>query len=159
MLIVIQSVIPVQSLIVMAVLLSLFAWPQPTRLIRAQVMSMRESGYVKMAQLSGVPTSSIMFREMMPNLLPYLAASFIGNTTGSILAAVGLEILGLGPQRLPTLGRTIQNAIDNSGILRDMWWWWGLPTVILIVIFIGLLLINLGLDEVANPRLRKATRQ
>ncbi len=158
-LIVIQSLIPVQSLLVMAVLLSLFAWPQPTRLIRAQVMSMRESGYVKMAQLSGVPTSSIMFREMMPNLLPYLAASFIGNTTGSILAAVGLEILGLGPQRLPTLGRTIQNAIDNSGILRDMWWWWGLPTVILIVIFIGLLLINLGLDEVANPRLRKATRQ
>lgn len=158
-LIVIQSIIPVQSLLVMAVLLSLFAWPQPTRLIRAQVMSMRESGYVKMAQLSGVPTVSIMFREMMPNLLPYLAASFIGNTTGSILAAVGLEILGLGPQRLPTLGRTIQNAIDNSGILRDMWWWWGLPTVILIVIFIGLLLINLGLDEVANPRLRKATRQ
>ncbi|MCY3947366.1 MAG: ABC transporter permease [Anaerolineaceae bacterium] len=158
-LIVIQSLIPVQSLLVMAVLLSLFAWPQPTRLIRAQVMSMRESGYVKMAQLSGVPTSSIMFREMMPNLLPYLAASFIGNTTGSILAAVGLEILGLGPQRLPTLGRTIQNAIDNSGILRDMWWWWGLPTIILIVIFIGLLLINLGLDEVANPRLRKATRQ
>ena len=158
-LIVIQSVVPVQSLLVMAVLLSLFAWPQPTRLIRAQVMSMRESGYVKMAQLSGVPTSGIMFREMMPNLLPYLAASFIGNTTGSILAAVGLEILGLGPQRLPTLGRTIQNAIDNSGILRDMWWWWGLPTIILIVIFIGLLLINLGLDEVANPRLRKATRQ
>jgi len=158
-LIVIQSVIPVQSLLVMAVLLSLFAWPQPTRLIRAQVMSMRESGYVKMAQLSGVPTFSIMFREMMPNLLPYLAASFIGNTTGAILAAVGLEILGLGPQRLPTLGRTIQNAIDNSGILRDMWWWWGLPTIILIVIFIGLLLINLGLDEVANPRLRKATRQ
>ena len=158
-LIVIQSVIPVQSLLVMAVLLSLFAWPQPTRLIRAQVMSMRESGYVKMAQLSGVPTVSIMFREMMPNLLPYLAASFIGNTTGSLLAAVGLEILGLGPQRLPTLARTIQNAIDNSGILRDMWWWWGLPTIILIVIFIGLLLINLGLDEVANPRLRKATRQ
>ena len=156
-LIVIQSVFPVQSLVVMAVLLSLFAWPQPTRLIRAQVMSMRESGYVKMAQLSGVPTRSIMFREMMPNLMPYLAASFIGNTAGSILAAVGLEILGLGPQRLPTLGRTIQNAIDTSAILRGMWWWWGIPTLILVLIFMGLLLINLGLDEVANPRLRKAS--
>ena len=113
-LIVVQSLIPVQSLIVMALLLSLFSWPQPTRLIRAQVLSMRESGYVKMAKLSGVPTFGIMFREMMPNLMPYLAASFIGNTAGSILAAIGLEILGLGPQRLPTLGRTIQTAIDDK---------------------------------------------
>jgi peptide/nickel transport system permease protein len=122
------------------------------------VLSMRESGYVKMAQLSGVPVTGIMFREMLPNLLPYLAASFIGNTAGSILAAVGLEILGLGPQRLPTLGRTIQNAIDTSAILRGMWWWWGLPTLLLIVIFIGLLLVNLGLDEIANPRLKKAQK-
>ena len=156
-LIVIQSVIPVQSLLIMALLLALFSWPQPTRLIRAQVLSMRESGYVKMAQLSGVPTWSIMFREMMPNLMPYLAASFIGNTAGSILAAIGLEILGLGPQRLPTLGRTIQTAIDTSAILRGMWWWWGIPMAILVIIFIGLLLTNLGLDEVANPRLRKAS--
>ncbi len=158
-LIVIQSIVPVDSLVVMALLISLFAWPGPTRLIRAQVLSMRESGYVKMASLSGVPTFNIMFREMMPNLLPYLAASFIGNTAGSILAAVGLEILGLGPQRLPTLGRLIQSAIDNAGLLRGMWWWWGLPTVILIVIFIGLLLINLGLDEIANPRLRGASKE
>ena len=50
------------------------------------------------------PPAAIMFREMMPNLMPYLAASFIGNTAGSILAAIGLEILGLGPQRLPTSG-------------------------------------------------------
>ena len=75
----------------MATLLAAFAWPGPTLVIRGQVMSMRESGYVQMARLSGASPLRIMFGEIMPNLLPYLAASFIGSVSGSILAAVGLE--------------------------------------------------------------------
>jgi peptide/nickel transport system permease protein len=153
-LIVIQSVMPV-NLVGMALLISAFAWPGPTRLIRGQVLSMRESGYVKMARISGVSTFDIMFREMMPNLIPYLAASFIGNMQGSILAAIGLEVLGLGPQRVPTLGKSIYWSIQLSGLSQGLWWWWGFPALILVIIFIGLLLINLGLDEVSNPRLRQ----
>jgi peptide/nickel transport system permease protein len=155
-LIVIQSLLRQVEITTMALLIAAFAWPSPTRLIRAQVLSMRESGYVQMTKLSGASTFSIMFREILPNLLPYLAASFIGNATGAILAAVGLESLGLGPQRVPTLGSTIYDAISSAALLRNMWWWWGLPTVLLAFMFIGLLLINLGLDEIANPRLRQA---
>jgi peptide/nickel transport system permease protein len=157
-LIVIQSVVRQVDVSTMALLIALFAWPQPTRLIRAQVLSMRESGYVQMAKLSGASTFSIMFREILPNLLPYLAASFIGNATGAILAAVGLEVLGLGPQRVPTLGGTIYYALTAAALLRNMWWWWGLPTALLALMFIGLLLVNLGLDEIANPRLRQASQ-
>jgi peptide/nickel transport system permease protein len=156
-LIVIQSLLRQVEVTTMAFLISLFAWPGPTRLIRAQVLTMRESGYVQMAKLSGASTFSIMFREIMPNLIPYLFASFIGNATGAILAAVGLETLGLGPQRVPTLGGTIYYALNQAAILRGMWWWWGLPTLLLAIIFIGLLLINLGFDEIANPRLRQAS--
>ncbi len=104
-LIVIQSLLRQVEVTTMALLIALFAWPSPTRLIRAQVLTMRESGYIQMAKLSGTSTFAIMFREIMPNLIPYLFASFIGNATGAILAAVGLETLGLGPQRIPTLGR------------------------------------------------------
>lgn len=157
-LIVIQALLPQIELSTMALLIALFAWPSPTRLIRAQVLTMRESGYVQMAKVSGASTFSIMFREILPNLLPYLAASFIGNATGAILAAVGLETLGLGPQRVPTLGGTIYFAISGAALLRNMWWWWALPTLLLALMFIGLLLINLGLDEIANPRLRQASR-
>ncbi len=153
-LIVIQSVIPV-NLVGMALLISAFAWPGPTRLIRGQVLSMRESNYVKMARISGASTFDIMFREMMPNLIPYLAASFIGNMQGSILVAIGLEVLGLGPQRVPTLGKSIYWSVQLSGLSQGLWWWWGFPALILIVIFVGLLLINLGLDEISNPRLRQ----
>jgi peptide/nickel transport system permease protein len=157
-LIVIQSVLRQIEITTMALLIAMFAWPHPTRLIRAQVLSMKQSGYVQMARLSGVSTFSIMFREIMPNLIPYLFASFIGNATGAILAAVGLETLGLGPQRIPTLGGTIYYALSAAALLRDMWWWWGLPTLLLALMFIGLLLINLGFDEIANPRLRRASR-
>lgn len=143
----------------MALLLALFAWPGPTRLIRAQVLSMREHGYVKMAQLAGASTISIMFLEMMPNLLPYLAASFTGNVSANILAATGLEALGLGPTRIPTLGMTIFYAIRGAALIRGMWWWWGFPLVMLIIIFSALFLMTIGLDEIANPRLRGVQAQ
>ncbi|MEM7720896.1 MAG: ABC transporter permease [Pseudomonadota bacterium] len=143
------------SLTMMAILIACFVWQSPTRLIRAQVLSMRESGYVQMARLSGASTGHIMFREMLPNLVPYLFGSFIANVTTSIVTAVGLEVLGLGPQRVPTLGRVIYDAINSGALIQNLWWWWGIPTVLLAVMFIGLLLINLGLDEISNPRLRK----
>ncbi|MFN8493960.1 MAG: ABC transporter permease [Caldilineaceae bacterium] len=138
----------------MALLLACLSWAGPTRLIRAQVLSMRERGYVQMARLSGASTVSIMFKEIMPNLLPYLASSFTGNVSGAILAATGLEVLGLGSTRFPTLGMTIFDAIAAAAILRGMWWWWGVPIVALIWIFGGLYQITIGLDEIANPRLR-----
>ena len=143
----------------MGVLLGLFLWPGPTRLLRAQVLSMRERGYIMMARLSGASGFDIMFKEMLPNLLPYLAASLTGNISGAILAATGLEVLGLGPTRLPTLGMTINYAIRSSAIIRDMWWWWGIPVVMLVIIFSSLWLITIGLDEIANPRLRGAKPQ
>jgi peptide/nickel transport system permease protein len=145
------SQIDIQS---MGLLLALFAWPGTTRVIRAQVLSLRERGYVQMARLSGASTLEIMVVELLPNLLPYLAAAFTASVSGNILAATGLEALGLGPSRVPTLGMTIFYAIRGAAILRGMWWWWGLPILMLMIIFTGLFLIATGLDEVANPRLR-----
>lgn len=154
-LVVFQSAYGDVSLTMMAILIAGFVWQSPTRLIRAQVLSMKQSGYVHMARLSGASTFHVMFREIMPNLVPYLFGSFIANVTTSIVTAVGLEVLGLGPQRIPTLGRTIYEAINAGALIQNLWWWWGIPTLLLAVMFIGLLLINLGLDEISNPRLRR----
>lgn len=153
-LIVIASYVRQLEVDTMALIMALFAWPGPTRLLRAQILSMRERGYIQMARLSGASTFDIMFKEMMPNLLPYLAASFTGNISGVIIAAAGLETLGLGPTRIPTLGMTINYALEASAVLRGMWWWWGFPIVMLIIIFVALFLMTIGLDEIANPRLR-----
>ncbi len=159
LLILVSSYVRVVDISSMALILALFSWAGPTRLIRAQVLSLRERGYVRMARLSGVPTFDIMFREMLPNLLPYLASSLAGNVAGAILAATSLEALGLGPARIPTLGMTIFYAISSSAVIRGMWWWWGFPILILIVIFSGLFLMAIGLDEIANPRLRGAAAE
>ena len=155
-LIVFQASLGDVSLFMMGFLISGFLWQSPTRLVRAQVLSMRSAGYIQMCRLSGASTPRIMFFEMLPNLIPYLFGSFIANITTAIVTAVGLETLGLGPQRVPTLGRTIYEAINSAALSQNMWWWWGFPTIMLALMFIALLLINLGLDEVSNPRLRKA---
>jgi peptide/nickel transport system permease protein len=153
-LIVIGSYVKVLQIENMAILLAAFLWPAPTRYVRAQVLSMRERGYVNMARISGASSFDIMFKEMMPNMLPYIAASYTGNVSAAILAATSLEVLGLGPTRIPTLGMTIYYAISAAAILRGMWWWWGIPIVALVVVFSGLFLMTTGLDEIANPRLR-----
>lgn len=138
----------------MALILSLFAWPGPTRMVRSQVLSLRERGYVRMALLSNVPPLEIMMVEMVPNMLPWLAASLTGGISGAILGATGLEALGLGPTRIPSLGMIINYAMTSSALLRGMVWWWLPPILSLVLIFTGFFLMTIGLDEIANPRLR-----
>jgi peptide/nickel transport system permease protein len=100
-----------------------------------------------------------MFAEILPNMIPYLVASFVSAMAVAILAATSLEALGLGPTATPTLGLTIYYAIQGSALLRGMWWWWALPVVLLVIIFSGLFVLSIGLDEVANPRLKRYTRR
>jgi len=138
----------------MALILALFAWPGPTRLIRSQVLTLRERGYVRMALLSNVPPLEIMLVEMVPNMLPWLAASLTGGISGAILGATGLEALGLGPTRVPSLGMIINYALRSSALVRGMIHWWLPPILVLIIIFTGFFLMTVGLDEIANPRLR-----
>ncbi len=153
-LVVIAAFVRMQDTTVMALILALFAWPHPTRIVRSQVLTLRERGYVRMAMLSGATAFEIMFIEMLPNMLPWLAASYTGGISGAILGATGLEVLGLGPARVPSLGLMLNQATSASALMRGMYWWWLPPIIILMVIFTGFFLITMGLDEIANPRLR-----
>jgi len=155
-LVVIAAMIPREmSLDVMILIVASLSWMLPTRAIRAQVLTMREQAYIQMARLSGVSNLEVIVKELMPNLLPYLAASFVAATARAVLALIGLEALGLGPQTIPTLGMPIYWAISYAAIVRGMWWWWAPPAVIIATLFVGLFLLTAGLDEIANPRLRR----
>ncbi len=140
----------------MALVVAGLAWMWPARTIRSQVLSLRERAYIQMAKLSGMRTDEIIFREIMPNLLPFLAASFVGSVSAAILASVGLEALGLGPQNEPTLGMTIYWGITFNAVIRGMWWWLAIPIALIVLLFLSLFLMSAGLDEIANPRLRKS---
>ena len=138
----------------MAIVVASLAWLYPTRTIRAQVLSLRERGYVEVARLSGMSGLGIIFIELMPNLLPYLAATLVTSVSSAILASIGLEVLGLGPIDAPTLGMTLYWVNFNAAMINGWWWWWTAPTVIILIVFLGLFFLTVGLDEIAKPRLR-----
>ena len=116
---------------------------------------MRERAYVSVAQISGANVFEVIFLEMLPNLLPYLAASFATAVAAAMLATIGMDALGLGPQNQPTLGNTIYWALFYSAPLRGIWWWWAPPVVVLALVFGSLYMITAGLDPIANPRVRR----
>lgn len=140
----------------MALVVASLAWLFPARTIRAQALSIKERAYVQVARLSGASGARIIFLEIMPNLLPYLAATFVGAVSAAILASIGLEILGLGVIEANTLGITLYWVNYYSALLHGMWWWFLPPVIIIILLFIGLFLISAGLDDLANPRRRRA---
>ncbi len=156
LIIIANSIKGVIDINLMALVVASLAWMHPTRTIRAQVLSFRERAYVQMAKLSGMTGFEIIVRELIPNLLPYLAASFVGAVAGAVLASIGLEALGLGPQNEPTIGMTIYWSIAFNALLRGLWWWWFPPIAAIVVLFTGLFLLSAGLDEIANPRKRRA---
>jgi peptide/nickel transport system permease protein len=139
----------------MILVVAALAWLFPARVIRAQALSVRERAYIDVARLSGMATPAIIFKELLPNLMPYIVASLVGSVSAAVLASVGLEVLGLGSFDSLTIGMTLYWVIYYAAIINSWWWWWLPPIVIIIILFTGLFLIAVGLDELANPRLRR----
>jgi peptide/nickel transport system permease protein len=140
----------------MVLIVAALAWLYPARTIRAQVLTLKNRAFVQVAQLSGMSGAKIILLEMFPNLLPYLVASLVVSVSAAILASIGLEVLGLGPFESPTLGMTLYWVNYYAAIVNGWWWWWVAPIVIIAALFTGLFLVAVGLDEFANPRIRRS---
>ena len=139
----------------MAFVVVLLAWMGPTLVIRSQVLTMKERQFVAVAKLSGMGDLGIIFSEILPNLLPFIAASFVNQVFYAVFASFYLAVLGLGPLREPLLGNIIWAAQGQSAFFNNWWWWPMAPAVALVLILGSLALINMGMDELANPRIRR----
>lgn len=155
LLVVLSSYVRFLTIPALVLILAVFAWPFPARTFRSQVLSLRKREFINMAKLSGMSDLKIVFREILPNMLPYVGTTFANAVAGAILAEVFLEILGLGPQNTTTLGVMIYWAMWRGALIRGILWWVLPPMIVIVLIFVGLQLINIGLDEVYNPRVRK----
>ena len=144
------------TVLTMAMIIVMLGWMGTTLVVRAQVLTMKERQFVAVAKLSGVGSIGIIFKEIMPNLLPFIAAAFVVQVFSAVFASFYLAVLGLGPLREPLLGNIIWSA-QGQGAFFNGWWWWPIePSVAMILILGSLALINMGLDELANPRVRKS---
>ena len=147
------------NILTVAVIVGLLTWSGTARGIRSMVLSIRERSYTAVARANGESEIEVLFREVMPNLLPLMLASFIGAVTMGIYTIMALEVLGLGNNVIPTLGMMIFWSQRFSAVLRGMWWWWSPPIVAIALIFIGLYLLSSGLDRFINPNIPQMRRR
>jgi peptide/nickel transport system permease protein len=142
------------SLLQISFVLAIFSWPFAARTVRAQVLSLRSRPYVDLARATKLTDREIIFEELMPNLLPYIGVGMASASVAAILALAGLEVIGLGPSDALDLGILIFWAITWGALSLGAWPIIVAPIFILSTLFIAVNLINFGLEEIYNPRLR-----
>lgn len=155
LLIIIAAYLPYRGVFIQSVIIGFTAWPWTARAVRAQTFSLKAREFVNLARITGRSHLKIILHEVMPNMLSYVFMVFILQFGGAILAAVGLDFIGLGPTRGISLGLMMQNAVLWNAIQLGVWWWAIPPGLIITLIVGGLYFMNVGLDEVFNPRLRE----
>jgi peptide/nickel transport system permease protein len=154
-LIIVAAYLKVGSLTSEAILIGATSWPWVARAIRAQTFSLVARDYVSLARLSGQGSWKIIVKDIAPNMSSYLLLVVILLFGGSILAAATLDFLGLGPSQVMSLGLMINLALSNAALQLGMWWWFIPPGIGITAIVGGLYVMNVGLDEVFNPKLRE----
>ena len=134
--------------------LTVTGWAWPARIMRSQTLSLREKDFVSAAKVSGEGSPRIIFREILPNMTSIVAASMFGSALFAIGAQAGLEFLGLGDPSAVTWGTNLYWAGNNAGLLTGAWWTFVPAGACIAVVAFACALVNYGIDEVTNPRLR-----
>ena len=154
-LIIIAAYLPYRGVLIESVIIGFTSWPWTARAVRSETLSLKSREFVHLARISSLRTWKIIFQEIAPNMLSYVFMVFILQFGGAILAAIGLDFIGLGPTRGISLGTMLQQAVLWNAIQLGMWWWVVPPGAIITALVSSLFIVNTGLDEAFNPRLRE----
>jgi peptide/nickel transport system permease protein len=137
-----------------ALVITFTSWSWGARVLRSQTLSMRSREFITAARVSGESTWHIIFFEILPNEISIVAANFVSTTLYVILASASLEFLGLGDANTVSWGSMFYWAQKDNALFLGMWWWFVPPGLCIALLGAGLSLINFGIDEIADPRLR-----
>ena len=155
LLLVIAAYLKVRGVMTESVFIGVTSWPWAARAIRAQTFSLVSRDFVDMARLSGRRSGRIIFQEIAPNMSSYLFMMFILLFGNAILIAATLDFIGLGPSNTISLGMMMQLSVQNAALQLHLWWWFLPPGLAITAIVGSLYVMNVGLDEVFNPKLRQ----
>lgn len=150
---------PVKGPVPLAIVITITGWAWGARVMRAQTLSLRKREFVEAARASGEGAFRIMFYEILPNEIAIMVSSLIFTIIAAILAEVGLEFIGLGDVTLDSWGNMLFWAGNTNALLLGSWWWVVPPGLCIALLGAGLALINFGIDEITNPRLRASRRR
>jgi len=137
-------------------IIGLVFWPSTARVIRSQVLSIRQSGYVESARALGAGDAWLMRRHVLPNVLPLVLAKFVLTVAAAMLIEASLSFLGLGDPMAKSWGMMLHYAFARGGFIREMWWWYLPPGLCIGLAIFALSLISFSIEERGDPRLRRA---
>lgn len=142
--------------LVIGFVVAISSWAYGARALRAQTLSLRDQDYVVSARVIGERRPRIVVFEILPNLLPIVAASFIFTVIYGMGVYVALCYLGVVSPASGSWGTMLENAQANGAIEANQWWWFLPPALCVALVGIGLALLNFGIDEIINPRIRSS---
>lgn len=154
--IVVSSLFDDPPLWVIASVLGLTGWAWGARVLRAQTMSLRNRDFVQAAKANGEPLRRIIAVEMLPNLMGLIAASVVGTMTAAVIALTTLSFIGVVPPSNYNWGTILNWASAQGAFQQNQWWWYLPPALCIAALGVALSLLNFGIDEYVNPRLRSA---
>lgn len=141
-----------------AIVITLTGWAWQARVLRSQTLTLRSREFVIAARTMGEKTWRLVFLEILPNEIGLVAAGFVSTTIFVILTWTALEYLGLGDPNSVTWGGILYWAQQSNSIFSGLWWWFIPPGLCIALLGMALSLINFGIDEIADPRLRNGRR-
>jgi len=145
----------VQSVVPIVVVISITGWAWGARVLRSQMMTLKNRDYVKAAIIAGESPLRIIFCEIFPNMLGLIVANFFGAALYAVLSEAGLEFLGLGNVNAVTWGTILYWAQNNQAMLMGQWQWMVVPGLLIAILGTSFALLNFAVDEMTNPRLRR----
>ena len=148
------------SLVNIIMVLALFSWSRPARIVRAGALSLKEQPYIKMAAHYGASSFYLLMRHFIPELLPIVMVSMIRLAGKAIVAEASLAFLGLGDPTSRSWGLIIHHAVNFGGIyFTEFWKWWLLyPWIFLTLLVASLAMLGRDLERIADPRMGRSIK-
>jgi peptide/nickel transport system permease protein len=138
----------------LAVIMAMLGWAYDARLIRSVAISLRHREFTKTSVFSGMSTREILQREHLPYVLPILFSTTLNNMNWSIGLQVTLAVLGFTDINTPSIGGMIYWANQHTAMVAGIWWWIAFPVALVMMVFIGLYLLAVSMNEFIDPRSR-----
>ncbi len=143
------------SIILMIGFLVIFGWVGIAKVSRSMALQIKTKGYVEASKMMGQKDSKIIFRHILPQLLPYAFASIAISVPAAITTEAGLSFLGLGDPTFPTWGQILHDANVYGAVARGLWWWIVPPGLMIAITGLAFVFIGNAMDAIVNPKLKR----